>query len=271
MKDHNQLSNEELAKLFVDDSAYYGDRSCVTNSLMGQLKKGPAALEAYLNQDQSEYVKPFAVGNLIHTRVLEPEKVDGKFFVYDYANRPSPTQTMRAAINKEWELDEIKNAQLDGFIPVEQKDWEMSQIVHDKLMSIPQIREKIEAAEKEVPAVWDDFEFGLRCKGKADMVLGDTIIDLKTSNKTDLDGYKSSFYSFDYRRQAAFYSDGFGTKNFEFIFISKEAPYNVGIIEVSPRTLQTGRDEYKRLLERYNKLFVRKEMPLEEYVPKLVI
>ena len=269
--DYSKMSNEELAKLFQDDALYYGDRSCVTNSLLGEVKKGPANTQAYLNKEGSEYVKAFADGNLIHTRVLEPEKVDGKFYTYDLNDRPSPSQTMRAAINKEWEQDQIAQGQANGLIPVEQTMWEKSQIMTDKLMSIPTIREIIEESEKEVPMVWDDFEFGLRCKGKADMVIGDTIIDLKTTNKIDMDGFKSSFYSFDYRRQAAYYTDGFGTKDFIFIFISKEEPHNVGIIEVSPRTLNTGRDEYKRLLERYNKLFVRKEIPVDEYVPRMVI
>lgn len=265
------MSNEELAQLFVSDAEYYSDRTCVTNSMLGELKKGPASLMSYLNGDAREYVKAFAVGNLIHTQVLEPEKVDGKFFVYDLADRPDPTKTLRYGANKDWELAQIELGQSQGLIPVEQSDMEMTKRIHDKLWSIPEIKDIIESADKEVAKVWDDFEFGIRCKGKADMIVGDTLVDLKTTSKYDIDGFRSSFYSFDYRRQAAYYADGFGVKNFMFIFVSKEEPHNVGIIECTQDTLARGRNDYKNLLEQYHSMFVSKEIEIDKFVPRITI
>ena len=110
--------------------------------------------------------------------------------------------------------------------------------------------------KKEVAMVWEDSLSSVRCKGKVDILNGNTIVDIKTTQDASFEAFRRSAYKYGYNRQAAFYLDGFGAKEFVFIVIEKKAPYNIGVYHCSDDFIESGRDEYSSLLMDYKKYFI---------------
>jgi hypothetical protein len=94
------------------------------------------------------------------------------------------------------------------------------------------------------------------CKGKADKVKKDCVIDLKTTSSGELHSFKGSAYKYGYNRQSAFYMDGFNKSKFIFIVIEKSSPYNLYIYDCSDQFVESGREEYKYLLDVYKEYFI---------------
>jgi hypothetical protein len=78
------------------------------------------------------------------------------------------------------------------------------------------------------------------------------LVDLKTTSKPITD-FRKSAYRYSYHRQAAFYLDGFGAKEFVFIVIETNEPHQIGIFRCSDNFIEQGREEYISLLEEFNK------------------
>ena len=128
--------------------------------------------------------------------------------------------------------------------------------MRDSIISNEIARELIENCKKEVPMVWEDSDTGVLCKGKADGVADDYLLDLKTTREPNLSNFKRSALKYGYDRQSAFYLDGFKKKEFWFVCIEKDAPNNLVIASVSNEFINRGREDYKELLSQYKKNFL---------------
>ena len=110
--------------------------------------------------------------------------------------------------------------------------------------------------KKEVPMVWEDSLSSIKCKGKVDIINNNTIVDIKTTQDASFEGFRRSAYKYGYNRQASYYLDGFGAKEFIFVVIEKKAPYNIGVYHCSDDFIDSGRKEYSDLLMKYKKYFI---------------
>ena len=248
-------------KQFKTDEEYYGDKEYVTNSQLGYLKKSPVSYINYI-QNGGEETIAFQIGKLLHEAILEQDKFEERqdnngIVLYEGVRR-----------GKKW--DEF-NLHHNKDIILNMKEFNMLGGMIKSLRSNDEITELLSSAKKELVNCWMDDDTLVKCKGKADAVLEDTIIDVKTTTNVEFDKFRSSCYRYGYNRQAAFYSDGFNVQNFKFVCVEKEYPFRVAIYDCSPEFIESGRQEYKQLLETYYQYFIEKSKSINDYYLKGVL
>lgn len=104
-------------------------------------------------------------------------------------------------------------------------------------------------------AVYWTHDGGRECKSRFDFVSPNRnlIVDLKTTRDCEWGAFGRSAGSYRYHVRAAFYIDAYRTtygRNADFVFIAveKEPPYAIGIYELTPEQIESGRATYERLL-----------------------
>lgn len=114
--------------------------------------------------------------------------------------------------------------------------------------------------------IWHDEEWGIECKGEADIVLPyyDCLVDIKTSSDPTPIAFKRSVFEFGYHVQAAMYlrmlkhsGDDFGNvESYMWTVIRNKPPYDVWCYECSEDLIRAGEreleikvDAWKRMTE----------------------
>ena len=235
---------------FQFDENYYADTEFISNSMLGLLKKSPKDLDMFFQKGGSLETPAMVFGRAFHKAILEPEIFSDEVVVYD-------GKTKRG---KAW--DEFSEANFDKDI-ITEAEFDCLRKMRHNLRKNKDIDELL-VGNKEVPMVWEDSLSSVRCKGKVDILHKDVIVDIKTTQDASFEGFRRSSYKYGYNRQAAFYLDGFGAKEFIFVVIEKKAPYNIGVYHCSDEFIESGREEYSRLLMDYRKYFV-SDFEVEKY------
>lgn len=236
-------------KNFNDDEEYYGDWEYTTNSQLGYVKRSPAYYWKMRNGAKIDGAA-LRFGSLVHTMVLEPEKVKENFVMFNPDERPEADKGMTSKINKDWKMQMDLDCKMGRKTLMTMDQMKLALTLQEKLYACPEVMEVLNNCETEVPKTWIDLNTMSKCKGKADIVMnnGLTLVDLKTTGK-DVKDFERSAYNFNYHRQAAFYMDGFGATEFVFIVIESNAPHQIGIFNCSEDFIDKGRQEYIELLE----------------------
>ena len=112
-----------------------------------------------------------------------------------------------------------------------------------------QVKQLLNNTKKEI-AYWKKLN-GIDCKCKTDAVQpGNYIVDLKGFKEVpNPQQFEKLCYRYDLFRQAAFYCDIVGVKQFWFLAVEKTYPFTVGLYEISEENLNKGREQYEHLLE----------------------
>ena len=229
---------------FACDEAYYGDHDFITNSQMGHLKKSPLAYQKYKKHGMPD-TNALIFGRAFHWAILEPEKFEEKTHIF----------TGKVRRGKAW--DEFKEEyDKDANCILLQNEYDDLKCMQDVIMSNAECQELLYGGKNEAVSCWEDEDSGVFCKGKADKVKKDCVIDLKTTSSGELHSFKGSAYKYGYNRQSAFYMDGFNKSKFIFIVIEKSSPYNLYIYDCSDQFVESGREEYKYLLDVYKEYFI---------------
>ena len=229
---------------FACDEAYYGDHDFITNSQMGHLKKSPLAYQKYKKYGMPD-TNALIFGRAFHWAILEPEKFEEKTHIF----------TGKVRRGKAW--DEFKEEyDKDANCILLQNEYDDLKCMQDVIMSNAECQELLYGGKNEAVSCWEDEDSGVFCKGKADKVKKDCVIDLKTTSSGELHSFKGSAYKYGYNRQSAFYMDGFNKSKFIFIVIEKSSPYNLYIYDCSDQFVESGREEYKYLLDVYKEYFI---------------
>lgn len=152
-------------------------------------------------------------GKLCHCLLLEPEKFDEEYLIYDFGK-------LRA--NKKYEEAKLLNP---NKIIVNQEEVDhakkmMSELQNHKLAGLI-----LDGATAEMPYIWMDKNTGLLCKCKMDAIkrtkAGIVLIDYKTSS--DIEGLINWPQKLQYPLQADFYcravKEKYGENPIEFVFI----------------------------------------------------
>ena len=119
----------------------------------------------------------------------------------------------------------------------------------------------LENADFEVPQI--DVIDGIPFRGKADIVQGTKIIDLKTT--ADLEGFNFAAYRFGYDLQAYLYLQLFPqAEEFIFVVIDKKTK-DIGIFDCSEEFLESGKKKLEQGIENY-KFFFEGDVELSQFV-----
>ena len=116
-----------------------------------------------------------------------------------------------------------------------------------------EINRLLELGTAEPSVLFTEPETGTLCKLRADLVVdapGEpyTIIDFKTTLARDAEHFAWQCSTYDYDRQAAFYTDALRAERFMLVGVQKVEPFGVFPVEVTPLMLDEGRQKYQRLL-----------------------
>lgn len=232
----------------ITEANYYEDVSHITNSMLGLLKEDPFILYNHIIGNRRDSTEPMKFGTAYHMLVLEPER-----FIEHYAIVPSG---MKIGNYKPFQAFAEQNP---GKEFLRESDYDKLMPMRDALMKNEDAMSLINAKynKYEVISTWEID--GIPCKCKLDIDNPSFIADLKSATECNLDSFKhKALNNYDYDRQASFYSDGNGEKDFYFIVQEKNKPYFSSVLEAGPQFLQGGRIKYKNGLSYYRSQFIDK-------------
>ena len=243
---------EEILTEMYNDDFYYGHlgKYALSSSSLKMILKSP---KTYRNV--TKYGDPngdstaLAQGKLVHWMILEPHKVDELHFV--------EASTKNTKIYKE-----AKAQYGEVFL---NKEKSQAERVADAVLRNEAALKLLQGSDFEVPAI--EMIEGLPFRAKADIIQGDTIIDLKTS--ADLSQFQWSCSKYSYDLQAYMYTKMFGAKDFKFLVVDKNS-CDIGIFETSEEFLARGEEKFYRAVDDY-KYFFQEENDIDQYVLRGVL
>ena len=243
---------EEILTQMYDDDFYYNflGKNALSSSSLKTLLKSPKTYRNILNYGDPNSDSPaLAAGKLVHWMVLESHKIDKLHFV-DATTKNTKVYKEAKAKYGEVFLTKEKNA---------------AERLTDAVLRNEAALKLLNNSEFEVPQV--QMLDGLPFRGKCDIIQGDTIIDLKTSQ--DLNSFKYSCDKFSYDLQAWLYLKLFDKKKFTFLVIDK-ASTDIGIFETTDEFLARGENKFKQAVDNY-KYFFEQDNDLDQYVMRGIL
>lgn len=189
------------------------------------------------------------LGTAIHCAVLEPDKLDSRFAVYD--------GTRRGKAWEEWQVDH------PGVQSLKPDERERVQQASAAVLAHREAAKLLRGCRHEEPQTWTDPETGLACKGRLDAIGPSYLLDLKTASSIE-EGMAVAPRTFTrtaaarlYHGQLAWYHDGAtlarkiqGDVPPYVIAVESDEPFDVGCYQLTPETLAAGRALYRSLLRR---------------------
>ena len=193
------------------------------------------------------------VGNLFHTLVLEPSKLDEEYVVLD------ESIDRRTKAGRE-QYEEIKNrAEREHLIVVTEAELELATnmaraALNDKyaskLLRSPTRRTEV--------SIFDKHSTGLTIKVRPDLIVGNVCIDLKSihinrsvDNEWMLEHLRREVIKYKYHLSAAMYLEVAKLRDFVWIFVNKAPGYHwVAVVKASVDLLAEGEDLFHMTMQR---------------------
>jgi hypothetical protein len=249
--DNKQWTKEEILYLMLDDSFYYGylGQNALSSSSIKTLISSPKTYY-FTKKYGSGETQALRDGKLFHTMILEPEKLEDMIFV-DAATKAS----------KEYKL--AKETGKEVYTKSEKKAAER---LCDALLRNEAVKEYLTNAEFEMPQI--AMIDGIPIRAKADILKGNTIIDLKTT--TGIKDFRYSADKYSYDLQAWLYREMFGVENFIFIAIDKGS-LDIAIFECSDEFYEKGKQKFEQGVSNYKYFFQTEGVDLDQYVLRGVL
>jgi hypothetical protein len=193
--------------VILSNSEYHSGPGLSASQLAAWVDTCPA----YWQADQGQALEPspsMRFGTLVHTMVLEPDKVD----LY-YATEPRELDGERVNKRKPAHrkaLEAWRSSLDDGIEVVDRADWERAYEMSIAILRDPRwvaIRED-HGALVERSYSWTDEETGLLCKCRPDLYAAGIVLDLKTTRNSAAPEFGKQADNLHYALKAAFYLHG---------------------------------------------------------------
>ena len=251
------------AKLEVNSAKDYHGIESISVSGLKKIKVSPAH---YKDSEAKEPTDAMTFGTAYHCFVLEPEKFEKEYYIFDDtvvcgALIAKGAKSPRATNDyKNWKESEMSFA--DGKILLDKAEHEKLKAMKERLFSHPYAKMLLTNGRPEVgiTGTLQTMAGEITIKMKPDYIKDKKhiVVDLKTATDASLDGFTRAAADRDYHIQAAFYSDMVELMNNDqrpvtFVFIAQEKirPYAFNLFECSPQFIGQGRYEYELLLQLY--------------------
>lgn len=257
---------QEDVDIFTDNEDYHKDTTRISKSGLDLIRRSPLHYYSkYLDPDRERRPETPALkqGKITHSFVFEPEKI-----AREYAILPEGLD-LRTVIGKakKKEFDEENR----GKTVITKQNFDLAQNIKKSIHNHTRASVLLAAGAHEELVLWEDFEYGLKCKCRLDKnsntQVGNFITDLKTTTDASPVAFGRSALKYRYHVQGAFYSDAYMHKygqppqGFVFIAVETKPPYAVAIYHLTPEQLELGRREYIEDLGRYKECIETGEFP----------
>lgn len=250
--DGSRMDTEDLEEKAIDDAFYYGwlNKRVLSSSVI-KLLNGSFKTYHYIMKYGQEETPAILQGRLLHTMVLEPEKLDDFIFVNVQSKN---TNAYR----------EAKQYHPNVFTMKEKQDAER---LADALLKNENALKLLQGAEFEVPKIRSIDGYAFR--GKADVLHPKAkpialynnstdeyiqynvgLVDLKTT--IDVRNFDLSADTYSYSAQAYIYCQLFDMnyENFIFLTIDKKN-LNIGVHPISESFYERGKQLVESAIKRY--------------------
>lgn len=245
-------------ELPIDD--YHADPDSVSQSDLKLLDRSPAHLKA--KRDGLTDSKPTAgqfIGSAIHAASLEPDEFDRQYVV-----APEKFKARNAAGLKAWKEEQDPSQTI-----IMAYEYTKIARMRDKLHAHPWVGPRLRAAQCEVSCFATDPETGVTVRVRFDMITdGGMILDLKKTQDARDDAVSRAIANYGYYIQNALYVDAPGwlgddyrPEGFAFVFIEEEAPHGIAVRFLEAEDVERGRQECRRLLNKYAECLAADEWP----------
>jgi PDDEXK-like domain of unknown function (DUF3799) len=217
----------------------------------------------YLDPNKPKEEKPsyFAIGQAVHTLVLEPEKFYQDNFVMPKYDRR--TNAGKAGYEESTRLAAGKNL-------IDEKQYEqaisMSQSVLNRIPWLKKVLADKDTAIEE-SLFWTDEETGILLKSRPDIYTQDFYIDLKTTSNIDPKAYTNSVITYGYHRQAALAREALFQLHkikysyFMHIVVEETYPYLTNCYVMDDYFLSKGESDFRQAIRVYRECIDKKEWP----------
>jgi hypothetical protein len=202
--------------------------------------------------------KPLTLGKAAHCAVLEPERFDQDFIIWDKLTK-NGSGNIAPRSGEQWMKFNADNPG-KSIITVEERDFAMA--MQAAVRADPVAMKYLEVGDPEVTMEWDLSEsWGLatrRCKARADWLTrldGERyVIGIKTSVDCREHAFGAAAARYGYALQWAWYHDGYRTitdiaPRMKEIVVESAPPHEVMVYNVTEDILLEGRDRYLELLK----------------------
>ncbi len=200
------------------------------------------------------------MGSLIDAMCLEPQILNSEFIkrpeTYIHPKDGQKPWNANAAVCKKWIAETAK-----GKTIISPKEWDIAETAKQFLMDNEYTREAIEKSDTQVMYVREYDGIFLKslfdmCP-RADSKFSDSIIDMKRTVASSPKQFEYECLKYSYHWQAACYLDmhnavtGENRERFFFVLSESQSPYGEGMVEMHPKMIQRGREEYMEALNKY--------------------
>ena len=242
---------DEILTQMVDDEFYYGllGKYALSSSSIKTILKSPKTYRNVVKYGSNFETPALIAGKLFHWMVLEPHKIDRLHFV--------EASTRNTNIYKHAKEEH-------GEVYLVKEKFEAERLT-DALLRNEAALKLLNNAEFEVPAI--EMMEGIAIRGKADILKGDHLIDLKTT--ADLNAFKWSADKYGYDLQAWLYMQLFNCTKFTFLVVDKSS-CDIGIFETTDEFLERGKNKFIQGIENY-KYFFEQDNDLDQYVMRGIL
>lgn len=220
----------------------YDTIRAVNFSTLKHIEVSPLLYQHRLTNPEPD--KPaFVLGSAGHCAILEPEKFDARYAVYDGTKR-----------GKAWDAWQEEHPGVEALKPEEVA----SALGMAKAVRSHRIASRVLRGGRAEQAVkWTDPDTGLACKGRLDYLTPDFLIDLKTSRDPSPRSFQRAAVNYGYIAQVSWYHDGAvaaraieGKHPPYIIAVEKDAPHDVAVYQLDDEALAVGRSIYQRWMRR---------------------
>lgn len=234
----------------------YAAWNAVNHSTLVHFAKTPAhALYAKLHQEEKVAT---TLGHLVHSVVLEPERLKSEYLV-------APKVDRRTKVGKaDWAAFERK---AEGRIIVTKEDMETAKALLFNCQNHATLKEMLGGkGVNELSLVWRDPEFDVLCKGRIDRLTvfkgQPYILDLKTHGMpATRRSFEKAVQEYGYHSQAAWYLRGASIlasipedgpeRRFAWGVLETKEPNLVRVFDAEDASLEIGADEVMKYLAQY--------------------
>jgi len=250
----------------MSNADYHAHKAIGSTSLKGM--EIPAVYQWHQKNPQ-EYKDCFRIGSLIHTCILEPEKLKEEYLT-------APNYGKRSKADREawadWFLDhgatdtpDIISKPAVNWFGEFQKQSGKSIVTPDELTEfmamVHSVRNNPEAASllvggrPETSMFWIEQETGLKLKCRPDYLNDKFCTDVKSTRSAKAYPFARDILNLGYHISQAMYLDGIKQctgrdVQFRYIAVEKTPPYLCAVYELSDESAEIGRIKYRELLHK---------------------
>ena len=215
----------------VETRPRYARTKAVNWSTLSSMAVSPQHY-AYRLTTPRESTPAMDLGRLIHTAVLEPERLDTDYAVWDGGRRGTNE-------HKAWLAENI------GREATTVADFEKAQAIAAAVWAHRAARRVLRGGKTEHTLTWTDPVTRIRCKGRVDHIRGGALSDLKTTRSVEPRAFGRSIESFGSHAQMAFYRRGMAASGYpdgptRFIAVEQEPPHEVAVYVLPEEVLFAG-------------------------------